>query len=568
LADDQALAGLRQARSLISGLVQGGVKRAVISPGSRSTALALACLRHERLETEVVIDERSAAFFALGLARKTRRPVVVIATSGSAPANWYPALIEAHEDRVPLVFVSADRPPELLDCGANQTTSQSALFGERVRGFLALGPASGLAVDFAHAGSAGARAADLAQWPCPGPVHVNVPFREPLLAGGARVADSEVPGAAEPVRVARPVLEPGEWALGQIDEVVSRGRGIIVCGPCHSGEIDPPALVRLAEKCDAPILADPLSGLRCGPWPKRFVVSGYDAFLRGQAPAYPDWVLQFGGTPVSATLQRWLAQPRMPRPMVVAACAPWPDPALRASLVVHADPGRVIAMLCDIVSAVSHADWTDTWRHSDDETHCADTTILPREAALMQAASAAIAENGSLFLGNSMVIRDADSFLSGCDKALAIFGNRGVSGVDGNVSTAAGIAAGGTDATIAIVGDVALFHDLNGLALAARHGLKLLVVNNGGGAIFGYLAQRQLPEFEQGWLTPPGLNLGAVAEAFGLDYQRIDSGDDPFAVLESALCRPGPMLIEMLVAREASAVAHQQWWRAIAPGDR
>ena len=231
MADDQALAGLRQARSLISGLVQGGVKRAVISPGSRSTPLALACLRHERLETEVVIDERSAAFFALGLARKTRRPVVVIATSGSAPANWYPALIEAHEDRVPLVFVSADRPPELLDCGANQTTNQSALFGERVRGFLALGPASGLAIDFAHAGSAGARAADLSQWPCPGPVHVNVPFREPLLAGGPRVADAEVPAAAEPVRVARPVLEPGEWALGQIDEEVSRGRGIIVCGP-------------------------------------------------------------------------------------------------------------------------------------------------------------------------------------------------------------------------------------------------------------------------------------------------------------------------------------------------
>ncbi len=567
MADDQALAGLRQAQSLIAGLVQGGVMQAVVSPGSRSTPLALACLRHERLTTEVVIDERSAAFFALGVARKSCRPVVLVATSGSAPANWYPALIEAHEDRIPLVFVSADRPPELLDCGANQTTTQNALFGDRVRAFLALGPSSGGAIDYVHASSVGTRAADLSLWPCPGPVHVNVPFREPLVVVGTELADNAVPRPAQPANVARPVLEPDAWALGEIDKAMSGGRGIIVCGPCHSGEIDPSALVTLAEKCAAPILADPLSGLRCGAWPKRAVISGYDAFLRGQAPGYPDWVLQFGGTPTSGALRRWLAQPQMPQPMIVAAYPPWPDPALRAGLVVHADPGRVIEMLCDMVSVASHAIWTDDWRRSDDEIWSVDAAALPAEAALMQAVSATIAENGSLFLGNSMIIRDADSFLIGRDAPLAIFGNRGVSGIDGNISTAAGIAATAPEATIAIVGDVALFHDLNGVALAARHELKLIVVNNGGGAIFGYLAQKQLPEFEHGWLTPPGLDLERVADLFGLSYHRIGTDENPQVVLDRALCRPGPMLIEMRVSREASSVAHREWWRALTRGD-
>ncbi len=357
LADDQALEGLRQAQSLVAGLVKGGVMRAVISPGSRSTPLALACLRHECLTTEVVIDERSAAFFALGMARKSCRPVVLVATSGSAPANWYPALVEAHEDRIPLIFVSADRPPELLDCGANQTTNQSVLVGQRVRAFLALAPASGADVDYPHAASVGARAADISQWPWPGPVHVNVPFREPLVVAATGDADPAANRMAEPVNVARPTLEPDAWALGEIAAAISGGRGMIVCGPCHSGVIDPSALVTLADKCDAPILADPLSGLRCGPWPKRSVISSYDGFLRGQPPASPEWVLHFGATPTSAALQRWLAQPGMPRPMIVSAYPGWPDPSLRAGLVIHADPGRVIEMLCDRVSVASHTDW-------------------------------------------------------------------------------------------------------------------------------------------------------------------------------------------------------------------
>lgn len=568
MAEDQGAVGLRQARSLIAGLIEGGVRDAVISPGSRSTPLALACLRHEKVSCRILIDERSAAFFALGVARATGRPVVVVATSGSAPANWYPALIEAHEDHVPLVFVSADRPPELQDCGANQTTDQVAMFGRRVRAHLSLAPASGQRQDLAYANSVGVRAADFALWPHPGPVHVNAAFREPLVPTGLH----HPPGASSPdyrsARVARPESTPDRWAIGEIGRVLASGRGVIVCGPCAQAEIDPAGLVRLAEKCDAPILSDPLSGLRHGPWPKRAVISCYDALLRETAPGIPDWLLQFGGTPVSKSLQQWMSRPDMPHAMIIAKHPPWSDPSLRAGLVVHAEPCLAADMLCDMSSSVSRGDWLARWRRADDAiaAQLSVSKRVPAEATLMRALIDVVPQHASVFLGNSMVIRDADSFLTVRDSHLAVFGNRGVSGIDGNVSTAAGIASATEGPTIAVVGDVALFHDLNALSLAARHSLTVVVVNNGGGAIFGYLPQRQLPEFDRAWLTPPELDFARAAELFGLACYRVDEGADPAPGLQAALSRRGGAVVDLVVNRERSLAAHRDWWQ-LSAGD-
>jgi 2-succinyl-5-enolpyruvyl-6-hydroxy-3-cyclohexene-1-carboxylate synthase len=567
LADAGARAGQRQAVALVAGLIEGGANHAVISPGSRSTPLALACLREPSLTSRVMIDERSAAFFALGIARVTGRPVIVVATSGSAPANWYPAVIEAHEDNLPLVLVSADRPAELLDCGANQTTDQAGLFGGRARGCLVLPAADDNAAerDTAHAAALGVRAANLSLWPRPGPVHVNAAFREPLVDVAVTDVSQRATQSVPTTAIATPQSAPAARALDEIADTFSEGQGVIVCGPCKPGTIDPPALLELADKCGAPVLADPLSGIRFGPWPKDYVITGFDAFLRHAPPARHDWIVQFGSTPTSAALQRWIANPGSPRPIVVAAQSPWSDPSLRSRLVVLADPSMVVDSLLDMTPPVSRGDWLKKWRRADNAVRLSlgNTETLPVESRLMEAIARHLPASGTLFLGNSMVVRDADSFLRSRDQPMAVFGNRGVSGIDGNVSTALGIAAATTEPMIAVVGDVALFHDLNALALAAEQAMTVVVINNGGGAIFGYLAQRDLPEFAHGWLTPPGLDMEKVAAAFGLEYHRVATGGEAGPTLEATVAAGHGVLVDFVVDRDASLMAHRAWWQSL-----
>ncbi|MEJ2514648.1 MAG: 2-succinyl-5-enolpyruvyl-6-hydroxy-3-cyclohexene-1-carboxylic-acid synthase [Gammaproteobacteria bacterium] len=554
---DPAVASYHRAAALLDGMMAGGLTDVVISPGSRSTPLALAAARGGGLRVHVVADERAAAFFALGIARGSARPVLVLGTSGSAPAHWLPAAVEAAEDRVPLLLASADRPRELIGCGANQATDQSRLFGAHARQVFAL-PAD---ASTGHAVDVGRRASLLSRWPEPGPVHVNVAFREPMVPEDESACLPWKAGI--PAVEAPPMGDPSPETTNRILSRVSGRRGAILAGRLPPGSGAGPAAVALARAIDCPIIADPLSGLRAGADGGARVLVHADAFLRSPRTPSPEWLIRIGAPPVSRYVETWAAA--CPYTVLVSEFARWADPCRAAAEIVLAEPARLLEDVTGeaVRSGVRAARWEVLddleARHSEALAEAGD--MLPAEAHLMAALARCLPEGTPLFLGNSLAVRDADSFLPRRNEDLRIFASRGVSGIDGNLATAAGLVAAASRPGVAVIGDLTLFHDLNSLSLVRDVPLVVVVVNNGGGAIFGQLAQARLPEFESLWLTPPNLDIGAAARLFGLDFGRLDPGRDMAADIGDALSAGRPTVLELVVDREASRRAREAWWR-------
>ncbi len=555
---DPAVASYHRAAALMDGMMAGGLTDVVLSPGSRSTPLALAAARGEGLSVHVVPDERAAAFFALGLSRASGRPALLVATSGSAPAHWLPAAVEAAEDRVPLLMASADRPGELIDCGANQATDQSRLFGGHARQVFALpADASG-----EHSADVGRRAALLSRWPEPGPVHVNLAFREPMVpaqSGDCSRWEPRMSAVTPPAPI-----QPLAGAANQVLARISGRRGAILAGRLPAGSPAGPAAVSLAAALDCPVIADPLSGLRAGAEESARVLIHADAFLRPAAAPAPEWLIRIGAPPVSRYVDSWAAG--CPATVLVSESARWDDPHRVAAQVILASPAATLQALADeaVRSGVRAARWTalDELEAGRAAAMSAAAGALPPEAALMGALGRCLPEGATLFLGNSLVVRDADSFMPRRQAALNVYANRGVSGIDGNLATAAGIVAASGRPGAAVIGDLALFHDLNSLSLARDVPLVVIVVNNGGGAIFGQLDQARLPEFESLWLTPPGVDVGAAARLFGLDFARLDQETDLEGTIHAALSAGKPAVLELVVDREASRRAREAWWRS------
>lgn len=544
-------------RTLIGALAASGATHAVISPGSRSTPLALACLRQDGLKTWVRVDERCAAFFALGLAKASGLPVILVATSGSAPANWYPAVIEADMGGVPLILLSADRPPELRDCGANQTIDQIRLFGGHARAFHELPPADARPDMLRWLGALAARAAEQSRWPRPGPVHVNVPLREPLLAAEPALRVQAVPPACVP---GLPVVNLADDEVAALARELAGGRGVIVCGEGRHGADFPAALGGLARRLACPVFADPLSGLRFGAHDLERVLARYDAFLRGAGLPRPDWVLRFGAMPVSKSLQTWLAGLAEVPQLVVDATGSWPDPLHLAGRMLRADPALLCAGLARRARAAPTA-WLETWQEAERRAARLAAIDPPPEAGMIRDIVRLLPDGATLFSGNSMAIRDLDAYSGTGGGTLRIVGNRGASGIDGNVSTALGLAAGGGP-LLALLGDLAFYHDMNGLEAARGMDAVFVVLNNGGGGIFEYLPQAGLAEFEQAWLTPLDLDFSHAAALYGLTHHRVKALAAFAPALESAL-KGGAHLIEVMVDRADSVRRHRAYWSAI-----
>lgn len=522
-------------QAMVAGFVAAGASDAVISPGSRSTPLALAMLRQPRLRCHVAVDERSAAFFALGIAKASRRPVLVLATSGTAPANWLPAVIEASQSGVPLLLISADRPPELQGCGANQTIDQIGLFSPHIRASHALGtPHDGF--DPAYLRRLAARAYEQAIWPHPGPVHINQPFREPLLPL-TDTADVEIP---EAIRVAHPALQSAPEDIRDFANRISRRPGVIVCGEMPGRREDGKAIAALAERLNAPILAEPLSGLRYGDHDRSHLCVRYNHWLADQTfveKHQPDWVLRFGTFPVTRNLQNYVGGIRQNHAVV----EPWPrwsDPAHRLTHLFRAEPTDV----CTALLAESLVAAPGRWRQDFVERE--SSAEKKADASHIAAMLEEIPDATPLFIGNSLGIRQLDSLSGSSEKAIHFYGNRGASGIDGNISTTMGIAAVHGN-VVALLGDLTTQHDLGGLALAQGRNAVIVVVNNAGGGIFDHLPQSQLPEFDQGWRTPQQISFEHAALTFGLGFGRAESIDNFRSVLRAALAAGGPHLIEL-----------------------
>jgi 2-succinyl-5-enolpyruvyl-6-hydroxy-3-cyclohexene-1-carboxylate synthase len=554
-AADAGEASFRRAVALFDGLAAAGLEAVVVSPGSRSTPLALAAARCTALRLHVVADERSAAFFALGLGRATGRPAAVIATSGSAPAHWLPAAIEACEDEQALLLLSADRPPELLDCGANQATEQARLFAAHARGLFAL-PAD--AAD-SYARDLGRRAAAACLWPRRGPVHINAAFREPLVPTDPARCGAWSPGAAT-------VHMPGKTTpdLGAVATEAARlggRRGAIVAGRLPPGAPAAEAVIGLAKALDCAVIADPLSGLRAGTDADARVLCAADAFLRDPAAPLPEWLIRVGLPPVSRVVEEWAA--RCPETLLLAPTPAWSDPLRSARTVLLGDPAATLAVLAAAVSraGLRAAAWDALDRREAAAQHAlAALEAPPAEAGLVRAIATAAPPGTLVFVSNSLVVRDFDSFLPRRAAPLRLHANRGVSGIDGNLSTAAGLVAGTGRPGIAVLGDLALFHDLNALSLCHELPIVMIVINNGGGAIFGQLPQAGLPEFDRLWLTPPALDLGRAAELFGLPHVRLDLVPDLGTAIADALAAQRPILLELRVDRQHSHAGRRAWW--------
>jgi 2-succinyl-5-enolpyruvyl-6-hydroxy-3-cyclohexene-1-carboxylate synthase len=529
------------ASAMAEELARSGVRRAVISPGSRSTPLAVALWRQPDIDVNVILDERSAGFFALGTALATALPAVVLCTSGSAAANLHPAVVEADEAGVPLIVLTADRPPELRGIGAGQTIDQLKLYGEAVRWFCEVGTHEADDDGLRHFRSVACRAYASARGdPRPGPVHLNVPWREPLApvdaVGQVTARDPlAVEGRGDlPLHAVAPGRPRAEEALlDKLTERIERSpRGLIVVGR----QLDPGLAEPVAELAAAagyPIVAEPTSQLRRGPHDRSLVVTTYDSIVREQpAELEPELVVRFGDLPTSKPLRQWLAAIEDLDQIVIDPAYEWREPTRRAATLVRAEPrftahvlSERLARLRPGAAAVAGAPYAEGWLEAERAVRDAVDGRLRAldelsEPGVWDALGRALRDGDSVFAASSMPVRDLEAFLRPGPEGVRFASNRGANGIDGLVSTSAGLAAGSRSRTWAVLGDLALFHDIGGLA-AVRHApeLRLIVIDNSGGGIFHFLPQAEaMPEaeFEALLGTPAGRDPANAATLFGL----------------------------------------------------
>ena len=566
------------AETFVDELEKGGVSAVCIAPGSRSTPLTVAFADHPDIDIFSHLDERSAAFFALGRAKRTGEVTPVLSTSGTATANFHPAVIEANQARVPLLVLTADRPPELRDSGANQTVDQEKLYGSAVRFYRDLPEpaADGRKLRSLRVDSARALAASTGT--PPGPVHLNFPLRKPLepIAVPGDVLDGfadEEPLAATGrdgpfVRTESGRPELDDHRVERVREALAVERGLVVAGP--SATLDPAAFAVLANATGFPVLADPLSRLRYGPHLADLdvpVCGGYDSYL--DARAIEDWpdpevVLRAGASPTSKVLRNYLrdaVRESGTRQFVVDPAGEWREATFTASDLVIADPNRLARELADrserIDSSASEA-WRERLRTAEarywDEIEAAhDEQFF--EGTVPGDVIADAPDPATVFVSNSMTVRDADRFGRPRDAALTVLANRGASGIDGIVSTGLGAGSATDDPLVLVLGDLAYYHDMNGLLALARCDIDatVVLVNNDGGGIFRMLPIAEFdPPFTEQFRTPHGLDFAPTAELYGFEFVRTEGRDAFRDAYRASLESDGTQVIEAAFDAETS----------------
>ncbi len=551
-------------------LAADGVRDIVICPGSRSTPLALAVARHPGLRIWMHLDERSAGFFALGMARARNAPVAVLCTSGTAVANLLPAVVEAHLTRVPLLLLTADRPPELRDNGAPQTIDQVGIFGRNTRWSIDL-PTPHLSILPFLRATLG-RAIGMARGAPPGPVQINLPFREPLVPDRDLLA-SLLAEPITPVQVtsARRMLGGTELAA-LATQIVEQPRGLIIAGPDCPPNLGP-LLTTLARRLRYPVLADPLSGARYGLADSELILGAYDAFLRDErfvASYAPQVVLRFGAMPTSKPLLLYLQRHPQARQIVIDGGAGWREPTSLAGEHIHVDEHWFCLALADALTSSQREGstlWLHRWLAAETATRAAIQGHLLAQETISEPGLFArlgewLPEDATLFVGNSMPVRDCDTFLGPRPTRLTVAGNRGANGIDGLVSTALGMVAGGARPLVMALGDLSLLHDANGLIAARLHRLSatILLINNDGGGIFSFLPQAsETDQFEQLFGTPHGTDFAPLAALHGAHYTLARDWNALHDALQTAL-NDGLHLIEIRTRRNQNVLDHRIIW--------
>ena len=578
--------------AFVDELARAGVRHVCIAPGSRSTPLALTIARHPTLRTWIHLDERSAAFFALGMARGLGEPVALLCTSGTAAANFFPAVVEARSAGVPLLVFTADRPPELRDAGAAQTIDQQHLYGVHAKWFVDVALPDTTPELLRYARTLAARGVAVAAMAPSGPVHLNFPFREPLVPVPVTPPDDATaadllawrgrPNGEPWVRV---TTAPARMSDGDARRIATQlggaRRPIIVCGPQPDEALAAP-LAALALAVGAPLIADPVSQLRWGAHDRRAVIDRYDAALRHERTAAalaPDFVLRIGGVTTSRPLVDYLRR-HSSAPLVIVDAARWPEPTHLATEVVHADPREVCVQLLAALGVPDEASrggdgWLAKWQTVNGLTAGAldrftATVAEPFEGRVLADVVASLPSAATLFVSSSMPIRDLDAFGAGDARRIRVLANRGANGIDGVVSTALGAAAVGDATTgplVLVIGDIAMYHDMNGLLAAKRHALDMTVVvlNNDGGGIFSFLPQAaEHTHFEALFGTPHGLDFAPVAEMYGARYVLATDSEALRRGVAAGVTGRGLHLVEFRTDRARNVARHREAWSAVA----
>ncbi len=572
------------ARVLLDELARSGVEVLTVSPGSRSSPLVLAASADDRFRILVQIDERSAGFFALGCGKATGRPAGVITTSGTAVANLFPAVVEAAQSEVPLLLLTADRPPRLRGADANQAIDQTHLFGRYVRAFHELSPEQVNGATLRHLRSVACRAVADAMGDPGGPVHLNLPFDKPLepvaVPGDLPVDLAErAPEAMEGRGDGAPFTRIFPRRIGADPELLAAlrrelagaRRPLLVAGPVPRPWEVGPVLAKFAADTGVPLLADPLSGARfTAPAP----VGGYDLFLRDpvvRGTLEADLVIRVGGTPTSTALHGYLEGLNEARHLVVDGGGRWKDHLTLAHRYLPADPALLFAALQEDgspdtpLTPVMESRWPRLWERAEGAARRVVRELdggEPFEGWVAREVVSRTPPEGILFVSSSMPVRDVDTFAhpgGAGGVGPLVLGNRGASGIDGIVSAAAGVSLAGGKRVTALVGDLALLHDQNGLASLRDPGVKvtLVVVNNDGGGIFHLLPIRGYePDFTRFFATPHGRAPERIAAVQDLPFRRLEAHGTPLSppdlagALDEASGGEGSVVVEVVTHRE------------------
>lgn len=562
------------AGALVEGLAGAGLSDVVMCPGSRSGPLAMSFARCDAIKTWVHLDERSAGFFALGIGKGSRGPAAVLTTSGTAAANLLPAVVEARLTGVPLVVITADRPPELIDWGANQTIEQSGIYGRHVKWSADMPVPEEMAALVSYASAVGRRAYAMAKGYPSGPVHLNMPFREPLAPIPLAEEETKVWGVTGILDDVVPAAAPCGLDVGRDmgSRVKDIERGIIVCGPQDKPGLAE-AVTEVGRILGYPILADPLSQVRFGRHDRSHVVDFYDLVLRDEGlwgRLEPDLAIRFGAWPTSKSLGSFMARAKGTKHVLVTESG-WADPSHLTADVVQADPVSFCrGLILEGGDVEGRKGWAKRW---------VEMSLMAREGVgdymsgvgemfegkVFLELQKHLTENSILFAGNSMPVRDMDTFMASSGKSIRVLGNRGASGIDGVVSTAMGSGAGAGAQVVAVVGDVSFFHDLTGLLMTKcpEINMTIIVLNNDGGGIFSFLPQAQYAgHFEEMYGTPHGLSFESVAKLYGLGYSRVGDWEEFGEAVERSLSSRGTSIVEVPGSRERNAVLHREAWAA------
>ena len=574
------------AETFINELTSIGVKYACISPGSRNTPLTLAIANRKEIKPFVHIDERCSAFFALGIAKATNTPVIVVSTSGTATAELYPAIIEAYQQRIPLIICTADRPPELLNTGANQTINQNNLYKNHIRWFVDVGLPEIIPRRIRYIKAVAKRAVFESLIHSKGPVHLNFPFRKPFEPDDYtdEIFDDVIKTSEMVLQDKKKLFEETErnivsekWFKEVAGYLSKYKKGLIIAGPENYNERFHKNCQKFASILGYPILTDGASQLRFGRHSKENIIYSFEGFLRSMyfnGKYQPEIIIQFGRTVTSKALELYLEKCTAIR-FMFNEYGDWFDPANRSNASFACRPYMFCEKMIEhfeqkkIKRSPDH--WLDLFRKADQLSLTIKKKIIcnskfPNECRIIEELVNILPENSSLMISNSMPIRDFDYFAPVTQNKITVFNNRGASGIDGITSTALGLAVVNKVPTVLLTGDSAFYYDMNALLAARKYKIPLVIIliNNNGGGIFEVLPIARFGKvFEEFFVAPHNLDFSPFVKSYGGDYSLIKSWENFSAEFNKAIKRKNFSVLEIKTDAIASLKLRQTYWNEV-----